>query len=70
MKSKAWNSLICRELKIVLSESKTELYPRDEAKEVGVGLTSDVKKFETYPGKLLKFKQMSDMVRCHFRSLC
>lgn len=32
-------------------------------------LTNQVKKFGTYPGKLLKFKQVSDMVRVCFRSL-
>ena len=32
-------------------------------------LTNQVKKIGTYPGKLLKFKQVSDMVRLCFRSL-
>ena len=32
-------------------------------------LTNQVKKFGTYPGKLLKFKQVNDTVRVCFRSL-
>lgn len=63
-KEKAGNSLVYGTTKsIIRAEDRVKGCPRGEAGEVGVDLTNQVKKFETDPGKLLKFKQVSDAVR-------